>query len=121
MASILARYRSGLPRGAPVERSAAATGGPGACSVSAVRGDRPIPCRSVEEPRGPCRIVIVLVADAGQPVGGGALVDRRDPVEIVGRLLVRGQDLDARHLEGRPARCLDSPATPVVPVPGNPR
>src|SRR4029077_11778800 len=52
-----------------------------------------VPGRSVEPAGLPAGLVVVLVADAGQPVRDGPLVDvgfTRDAVEVLGRLLVGG-------------------------------
>ncbi len=72
----------------------------------------------VEPARLPAGIVVVLVADAGQPVRRRALVDHGHAVERLGRLLVRREDRDARDLECRTGRRRRRARRPRPSLPG---
>ena len=88
--------RSSCPTEIDRWRRSAPPAGPLPRSFADVRGDGAVPGGAIQPPGLGPALVIVLVADARQPVGRCAIVDTG--------LLVRRQDGDAGDLEGRTGR-----------------
>src|SRR3990172_5574006 len=85
------RARNGqYSAGAGRADGSAASARPRPRALDDVRGHADVPGGAVEPLRLPAAVVFVLVADAGQPIGGGALVGLQ-------RLLGRGEGADLRH------------------------